>query len=192
MRPTPIRLLALSALLGWPLAGRADTPWMPAIRLVGWSAIARLDRGGLSPEAERQLSPHDRGLALHLLWRIDDPTGSSRPPEPEPLDRWTVDVDEDPWMRPGPFGPAPEHDPRFAERRIEDVAPRETRQSRLGVPDETTPPDLLRRRAAAVGRASKALLDAGDPHARRRARLDLAEARALLRLAQGPAQEQPR
>jgi len=196
MRPcllAPTFAVSLLSLLLGPCpapsgASAGPARWLPTVRLVGWSGVQRVDRwrGGL--EGERRLAPIDRGLAVQLGWVIGADAGQA---SVERDGRMPADPGLDDWIRDAGLAPVPDRADRFVD--TSEPTPRATdaRSARPppgppgspgGRVDDTGGVHAIRRRAAAVRRAIQAVHAARTPAERRRAALDLREARAVLRV----------
>lgn len=187
----PLVVAFTLALLGGPAAGQGPSlaPLVPDVRLVGWHAVERVDRRSLPAAADRRLTPLDQGFAVHLSWALDRAGLGDGPPPGDDFDdlhpgRAAVDAldpfaeggaADDRWAAP----PDLWRDP--ADAAIADAASA-PRRSPAAPPPVGLPPGLWVRRLAALHAARRAREVAPSPAARRRAQVDVDEARARLRL----------
>ncbi len=192
-----VLIVASCVLCALPANGACSNPmaagWLPAVRLSGWSAVARHDlQAGLA--GETRVQPLDIGFTLALEWAIGRTVGPAesvrdgRPP------------DEDAFAEPAaptlgvPFDsgrPDPETS-ATDERAIEPIERSAVFAVEPGASD-SDPPDgrqgraspghgHVRRSVMRVFAARGRLRGARAPDERRRLHLELKEACALLRL----------
>lgn len=157
-------------------AAEASSGWVaPTVRLAAWAAIDRLDTRPRGADAQQRSTPLDRGLSIGLRWTFGGAAPIKRPRDGCAIDAEAMD------------GLDPDVIPETAQWATPWRDARDDIMHRCVEPaDPIRPPadqGLVARRAAAVARARRTLTAAASLHARRRARIDLDEALALLRLA---------
>lgn len=182
MRPELSRLLVRSVfvLAFTPGLASAAPSWVPAVRLVAWSAVQRFDGRAWAGDGERRVVPLDRGAALHLHWSLGADAPLERPRDGCPWDaqRWDIAPDPDRIWR----APPPTADEVIGQ------PPAPIDEGCAAVPARPSAafdPRRVSRAAAAVRSAMAAVERAEGRRAQALAGLGLQEARARLELAEG-------